>query len=321
MTIPDLPDPPETALMYFAHGKLLLSGEYAVLDGALALALPARLGQTLRIERDREAGILSWKSLDKDGGVWYEAQFEFPELSPKVSTSEPITAQLIRLLEAAGVRDWDPAFGIRATTQLDFPLHWGLGSSATIVALVAQWTRTDPYFLLENSFGGSGYDLACTTASGPVLYQRRDGQPSAVRVPFAPPFSDQLYFVGLNKKQSSREAIEYYRQHAGAHPSIVDTVSQLTMRFLCVETLEGMEELIWEHERLIASAINMPRARALHFHDYWGEIKSLGAWGGDYVLATSNRPAETTRDYFKQRGFQDFFPYDQLILAPKAEKE
>ncbi|MEM0993828.1 MAG: GHMP kinase, partial [Bacteroidota bacterium] len=34
---------------YYAHGKLLLTGEYAVLDGAVALAVPSKLGQRLDI--------------------------------------------------------------------------------------------------------------------------------------------------------------------------------------------------------------------------------------------------------------------------------
>jgi mevalonate kinase len=34
---------------FYAPGKLLITGEYAVLDGAWALALPTRLGQTLTV--------------------------------------------------------------------------------------------------------------------------------------------------------------------------------------------------------------------------------------------------------------------------------
>ena len=35
---------------YRANGKLLLTGEYLVLKGALALALPTKLGQTMTVE-------------------------------------------------------------------------------------------------------------------------------------------------------------------------------------------------------------------------------------------------------------------------------
>ena len=34
---------------FYSHGKLLLTGEYLVLDGALALAVPCKLGQSLTV--------------------------------------------------------------------------------------------------------------------------------------------------------------------------------------------------------------------------------------------------------------------------------
>ncbi|MEQ3661167.1 MAG: GHMP kinase, partial [Flavobacterium sp.] len=35
---------------YYSNGKLLLTGEYVVLDGAKALAVPTKFGQSLSIE-------------------------------------------------------------------------------------------------------------------------------------------------------------------------------------------------------------------------------------------------------------------------------
>ena len=35
---------------YYSNGKLLITGEYLVLDGAEALALPTKFGQNLIIE-------------------------------------------------------------------------------------------------------------------------------------------------------------------------------------------------------------------------------------------------------------------------------
>ncbi len=53
---------------FYSNGKLLLSGEYAVLDGALAWAIPTTFGQYLRISINTSAEI-SWKSLDENGKV------------------------------------------------------------------------------------------------------------------------------------------------------------------------------------------------------------------------------------------------------------
>ena len=35
---------------FYSHGKFLLTGEYLVLKGALALALPLKLGQSMTVE-------------------------------------------------------------------------------------------------------------------------------------------------------------------------------------------------------------------------------------------------------------------------------
>jgi len=42
-------------------------------------------------------------------------------------------------------------------------------------------------------------------------------------------------------------------------------------------------------------------------------VKSLGAWGGDFVLVTSNRPEEETRNYFNEKGLEVFLRYDEII--------
>jgi hypothetical protein len=47
------------------------------------------------------------------------------------------------------------------------------------------------------------------------------------------------------------------------------------------------------------------------FHDFEGVVKSLGAWGGDFVLAISK---ENPTDYFKAKGFEVVIPYSEMIL-------
>ena len=49
-----------------ANGKLLLTAEYFVMDGATALALPTRFGQQLSAKDADKAGILQWQSFDSD---------------------------------------------------------------------------------------------------------------------------------------------------------------------------------------------------------------------------------------------------------------
>ncbi len=46
-----------------ANGKLLISGEYTILDGSLSLALPTQKGQVLHYKYINQ-DILHWRSLD-----------------------------------------------------------------------------------------------------------------------------------------------------------------------------------------------------------------------------------------------------------------
>ena len=62
---------------YYAHGKLLLAGEYFVLDGAKSLAVPCKLGQFFRVysQPQSQENLFSWKSINKDGEIWFEGHF------------------------------------------------------------------------------------------------------------------------------------------------------------------------------------------------------------------------------------------------------
>ena len=49
---------------YFkSNGKFLLTGEYLVLKGAVALALPLKLGQSMNVETlDSDEGLIYWNA-------------------------------------------------------------------------------------------------------------------------------------------------------------------------------------------------------------------------------------------------------------------
>ncbi len=71
--------------------------------------------------------------------------------------------------------------------------------------------------------------------------------------------------------------------------------------------------LLEAHESLIANALQLPRAKELYFKDFQGSIKSLGAWGGDFVLAATALPPEAVTTYFQEKGFEVCLPYEDLI--------
>jgi len=58
---------------FYSNGKLLLSGEYAILDGAKGLAVPTKFGQSLLV-KSTEDSTLTWTSIDTDGETWFSAK-------------------------------------------------------------------------------------------------------------------------------------------------------------------------------------------------------------------------------------------------------
>lgn len=300
-----------------ANGKLLLTGEYAVLDGATALALPTKPGQTLHFEPGGEQ--LHWRSYDADGVCWFEATLDVPTFSIRQSTDAATGERLRQILRAAQQLNPDFAPCGVATTRLEFSRNWGLGTSSTLIAMMANWAGVDAYRLLEGTFGGSGYDVACATASGPILFRRTAaGQAQVEPAAFDPPFAAHLQFVYLGQKQDSREGIRRYRERAGqAGQDWLDAVSGIAAECMAATQLVAFESALRKHERLIGDVLGLPPVQSMLFPDYWGTVKSLGAWGGDFVLAAAAGSPEDTRAYFQQKGLGVALSYEELIgVAP-----
>lgn len=298
---------------FYSHGKVLLTAEYGVLDGALALALPAVFGQDLMVGKQEE-GHLLWQSLDHQGEIWLEVRLDLSTRSILQTTDAPKAETLLKLLLEA--QRLNPSFlnsaeGILVRTHLDFPRNWGLGTSSTLVNNIGQWAQVDPYQLLWNVLSGSGYDLACAQAQGPVLYQLVDGKPQTTPIVFDPPFKEQLFFVYLNQKRNSAQAVAQYKRSKERNAVFTQQLTQLTQAFLRCTEMAAFEALMEEHEALMAQELGATPVKAERFPDYVGAIKSLGAWGGDFVLATGN---EKTPDYFQSRGFDTIVPYVDMVL-------
>lgn len=298
---------------YYSNGKLLLTGEYAVLDGAKALALPTTYGQSMTVEPTNNT-TLSWKSLDRQGRVWFEMDIDMTSMNLLTSTNTTIAKTALKILtEAQGLR---PGFlkddkGYDLITQLTFPKDWGLGSSSTLITNIALWANIDPYQLLRNTFGGSGYDIACAQHDMPITYELIDGIPLVEEVQFNPTFKKELFFVYLNKKQNSRDGIFQYRKQNFNTLELVQVIGNLTSEILACTEINIFEALLEQHEAIISKTLQIPTIKEQLFTDYPRAIKSLGAWGGDFILAIGD---EDSIDYFQQRGFNTIIPYAEMIL-------
>jgi mevalonate kinase len=299
---------------FYSNGKLLLTGEYVVLDGALALALPTKFGQNLTVEPQLSKQIL-WKSLDQDGSIWFEDAFTFDEIIKKPFDAEnSVRNTLLEILHEAF--QMNPDFlldknGFNIETQLSFPKNWGLGTSSTLINNIGQWLKIDAFELLQRSFGGSGYDIACAQKNTPIIYQLVDQKPIFKRVVFYPEYRNHLFFVYLNRKQSSKTAIANYMNKQSEIGKTIEKINTITQSVLTNPDFKPFVYSMEKHENILSDVLETSTIKEALFDDFKGTIKSLGAWGGDFILAISK---ENPTGYFKERGFHTVIPFDEMIL-------
>lgn len=298
---------------FYSNGKLLITGEYVVLDGALSLALPTKFGQSLKVELIDSPEII-WKSIDENGSVWFEDTFLINDITSSLTNSHnAVSERIIQILKA--VKSLNPDFlsdeqGYRITTELTFPRNWGLGTSSTLINNIADWTNVNAFELLEKTFGGSGYDIACAQNNQPISYLLHDHKPVVDVLNFNPSFKEHLYFVYLNKKQNSRDGIAKYRENK-PHELIINEICKISIKIMQSKSLSEFENLITLHEHFISEIIKQKPIKEQLFSDFEGSIKSLGAWGGDFILVTSK---DNPSSYFKEKGFEVIIPYNDMIF-------
>ena len=291
-----------------------------MLDGTPAIALPTKYGQSIEVfsfPSDQKKVICT--SLDKNNEPWFEGEFDLEGMRVLSSTDQKIADRFLSLIQfiyAENSSLFEHAGGIQIINKIDFDRQWGLGTSSTLIHNLATWSGVDAYALLEHSFGGSGYDLACAAADGPLVYKRDSLAPRFEAVPFQPDFADQIYFAYLGKKQNSREGIQNYRAQSleDKLPHAIAEVKELNENILSAKSLSEFEESLEEHEDIISNLIGLPKVKDLYFSDHAGVAKSLGAWGGDFVLLTHKGSFEALKTYCQLKGFNVVIPYKEMIL-------
>ncbi len=298
---------------FYSHGKLLLTAEYVVLDNALALAVPTKFGQFLEVEKNDTNSIV-WKSYTNTNTIWFEAEFSIENNSISCSIENAVSKNLIKILEAA--KTLNPEFlnsevEFNVTSKLEFPQNWGLGSSSTLLNNIANWAKVDAFKLSNLTFGGSGYDIACAQNSTPIFYNLENKIPNIKPIHFSPEFKDSLYFLHLNQKQNSRDGIKHYKAQQFDLTDTITEISVITKQLSSTTDFNTFCDLINTHETIIAKITKQETVKSRLFKKFNGSIKSLGAWGGDFVLVASK---ENPKPYFESKGFETVLRWDEIIL-------
>ena len=301
----------------YYNAKLLLTAEYQVLFGAKALAVPLRFGQRFEVIEGEE-GFIIWTSIAHDGSVWFKGKyalsdFEIMECSDAGIATYP--QNLLRNARKLNLEFCAKTMGFEVVATLNYPLLWGLGSSSTLIAAVAEWAKINPFDLHFAVSKGSGYDIACALSQGPLVYQLGGGKPVYKPVEFSPSFADQVYFVYQGQKQDSAQSVQKFIGHASSKDArVVAEATALTEMLMNAESLGEFEEVMWVHEQLISKSIRMPSIRETLFSDLRGEVKSLGAWGGDFCMLTWHEEPHLLADYLKGKGISTWFNYKEIVL-------
>ena len=300
---------------FYSNGKLLITGEYVVLDGAKALALPTKMGQNLVVTEINETDRIHWKSYDYDQSTWFESTLLISSIiDRKFKTEEESISKVLQniLFEAHLLNPevlLSKSFNVE--TNLTFPRFWGLGTSSTLINNVAQWFTIDAFELLKNSFGGSGYDIACAQNNSPLIYSLFDGKPIVEPINFIPDFKENLYFLYLNQKQNSKAAIATYYSKQQDIQDVKAEIDSITNEIASSINQIRFEYLLQKHEAILSDVLEMDTIQERFFSDFDGTIKSLGAWGGDFVMVVSN---SNPKKYFESKGFTTLLHYHEMIL-------
>ena len=307
-----IPDVKIEKKTYQAHGKLLLTAEYFVLHGVKAIALPLQYGQRMEVAVGKEKEILRWKAFMQEG-LWFSCDLKLPGFEI-VNSSDAEKAVILRdtfrTIQQMNP-DFQPESSLEVHTYIDFNNQWGLGSSSTLIANLASWAKVDPFKLNEKVFHGSGFDIACATAKGPIFYQKQR-IPKPVDLNY--PFLDKLFFIYSGSKKSTRNEVCRFLNDGTVSPQQLHLMNQLTDAFAVAGELDEFQRLIAEHEQLVSSLLGCPTVKSHYFSDFNGEVKSLGAWGGDFYLIATPMDDRDVLHYFKQKGLRVVFPWRELVL-------
>lgn len=296
----------------------MLTAEYFVLDGAWSLALPTIQGQKLSVTiSEKKEHFIHWQSIVEDE-VWLDfflaENYEITLLKGEIEKAT-IIQHLLKMVQQEKPLLLQNNFSYNLKIEADFPRNWGLGSSSTLIANIAKWSGLNGFLLNEKIFGGSGYDIAVALEGKSVLYQLENKKPFYKTTTIHFPFAENLFFIHLNQKQNSREGIAHYKQLNIDKQPIIQQLNEITQNIFQADSLQQFEALLNQHEDIIAQSLQLKKVKDLFFADYWGSVKSLGAWGGDFVLATSHKAKAETLQYFQKKGYDTILNYKDIIFA------
>ncbi|MFM7379900.1 MAG: hypothetical protein ACKO2X_02190, partial [Bacteroidota bacterium] len=215
--------------------------------------------------------------------------------------------------------------GLTVKTQLDFARSWGLGSSSTALALLAQWLGVDARHLYALTTNGSGYDLEVAMQNSSILFRLPEGRPitnslSAAPlepivqpIPYRSPQGGGLWLVDPGGKQiSAKEVVRYRNLDTNQRLACVEKISSLSIALATCQDVNMMMDCFEQHDVVLEKLLGQPCLQRSAGNGFPGRLKSLGAWGGDLFLAVSPS-SEDALHWLENQANWSIYPFEQLI--------
>ncbi|MFM1899113.1 MAG: hypothetical protein RL577_1353 [Bacteroidota bacterium] len=275
---------------YYAAGKVMLIGEYAVKMGIEALALPVRKGQHLRVwEYDSpEKDTFIYQAFDHEGSRFVDLKLDLPFEAGDFEATDD--SRFIReALALTPASFWKEGKSYRFETQLEFARSSGWGSSSTFVALWAKATSMDAQLLQMALLGGSGYDVAVAELGKPLVFWIRDDKPNWDTWSLNPEWTEEWMLLNPGTKIDSRKSLASVQDSLDAmaeDPFMMGQLQKMVDALKNAGQKAMLESGLEWWQALLASQIGLPTPyQQLNLKPVKGGLcKWLGAWGGDTLL-------------------------------------
>ena len=93
----------------------------------------------------------------------------------------------------------------------------------------------------------------------------------------------------------------------------ISAVTEISEAMIESKDIKSFSALMDKHEDLVAHHTGFKKVKEERFSDFSGSVKSLGAWGGDFVMASSSKSEADTKAYFANKGYNTVLSYDEMI--------
>lgn len=280
----------------------------------MGLAVPLRWGQTLKVSENQGAEV-HWVSKDPEGQKWFECKLNLIDFSVEKTTDEDRAGFIQSLIKSAAqlnsdfLSKWKK---YKITSDLEFNPEWGLGSSSTLIANLAQWAELSPFELYFDTQEGSGYDVAAAISDAPFLYQKSETELSFETFDWDQKLMETIVVFYQGNKQSSAAEVSDWKKNKRWNRGDISHMSTISESLADCSDVEQAMKLFGEHLKMMEKILDQ-RAFEGRYADFDGVMKPLGAWGGDFGLALSPDP-EYTKKYLSKQGLEHVFQLSEIVL-------